>query len=299
MNRKKYGKVKPVKQAKLKPKAERPSTMELRSIYSHMKKCATWQIPDALAEAILWYRRLHLYFLDPALDKLSFMVSPSMAKLAIQREKYLVEARKPLDSEDKIFALTVVIKNFEVEAAKLGVKVPLLHDSLKSAKKKARKMDERKQKIERRFDKLLTMLAAASNLDVDLAAMPVLLDCNGEETDWKLDPTLRKVVFSRDALVNMKKRIRAEGILPVFIEKIFLIARARAILHTAGDTKIIGYIDHANWVTFLARGMKNLCEWLATSQDAPSRLVKRKVPKKKREKKVKAPEATPMVLVQN
>jgi hypothetical protein len=291
MNRKKYGtKVKPVKQKKPESRLERPSTAELRSIYSQMKKSATWQIPDSLAEAVQWYRRMTAYLYanannhNPKLLEAMLKKWKSLNQISYRREKMMETAKAAHTPLDKTLALTSVIRYFEEEVGKFGFKVPLLKDSIKKAKMSAKKLDVRKEQVEKKFDPVLTMLSAASDLDVDLGAIPAFADGRS----FNYESTLNRMIYSRSALDKIKKRIRAEGFLPVVLEQIAFIARAAAMKKSAKKDGTY-LVDNQDWLHYIALGQRNLCKWLATSQDAPSKLVKRTVPKKKRVKKVRPP----------
>jgi len=282
MNRKRYGtKAKPVRKQKIQSKFEKPSSVELRSIYAKLKKSASWQIPDVLAEAIQWYRRLMVHLYEAArLKRIPPNVSQS-PKIVAERNKCLTKAQTAKSAAEKTLSLTSVVWLFEKEAKLYKAKVPLLSGHLKKAKTSAKKLDARKEKVEVKFDSLLTILSAASSLGVDMRAMPYL---NTE--DWHYDPTLSAMVYSRDALVRMKKRIRAEGVLPVMLEQIVYIARASAMKNEAARTGRY-LVDNAQWVQEISKGLTNLCKWLASNQDAPTRLIKRTQPKKKRNNKRK------------
>lgn len=283
MNRKKYGtKVRPVKQLKQESKLEKPSTAELRSIYSRLKKSASWQFPDILAEAVQWYRRMMTFMYtnmnnhNPrALD--NFLAKyASLAKLGLQREKELSKA-KHASGKEKVDWLVAALRLYEIEAEKLKLKVPAVTPYVKKAKTSAKKLDARKAKVEQRFDPLLTMLTAATNLDVELGAVPAIEG----DIEFRYDSTLDKMLYSRNALAHMKKRIRSEGLLPVALEQVMYIAKAAAMKKNAIETGRY-LVDDQQWVTQTAIGLRNLCKWLSTSQDAPNKLIKRTVPKKKR-----------------
>jgi hypothetical protein len=280
INRKKYSWVKPVKPQKQEPKFKKPATAELRSIYAKLRKSASWQIPDVLAEAIQWYRRMSIYLLSVDKDRKCYSVP--VVKLQLRRDAILAKAQKTILPSGKRGYLEEALKLWEQMVKILGVKVPALGASLKKAKASSKKLDVNKAKIEKKFDPLLTMLAAATNLNVDVGAVSALANC-GEGFNY--DSTLNKIFYSRDALKRMKKRIRAEGLLPVLLEQVVFTARASAMKEESMKTgRFIP--DNQVWVQKISAGLVNVCKWLSTSQDAPNKIIKRTVPKKKKLRKV-------------
>jgi len=284
MNRKKYGKVKPLKEKKPQPKFEKPSTGELRSIYSRLKKSASWQQPDVLAEATHWYRRL-IRFLTESPKTYVKMVSPSMSRESMAREQLVIKAQKANNTDQKIAAVVAVIQSFEKTSLRMGIKVPAVSHFVKKAKASSKKLDDRIAKVEKKYDPLLTMLSAAAGLDIEIGAVPVLVD-DPDRYGFVYDSTLGKMMYSRPMLMGMKKRIRAEGLLPVFLEHLMYVARCAALRETI-KTDGVYTVNPRAWVRLIAEANRNLVKWLQTSQDAPSRLIKRTVPKKKRSRKLK------------
>jgi hypothetical protein len=190
--------------------------------------------------------------------------------------------------EKKSKTLLTIIQLYEKEASLLGSKVLPIKDHLRKAKKHAKKFDMRKMQVERKFDSLLGTFIAASGLNVDLGAAPGL---SGGQA-FKYDSNLHKMLYSRDALKDMKKRIREEGFLPVMLEQIVWIARTQAMKKSV---RLHGRYEANNedWIKAISQGLVNLCRWLAESQDAPNRLIKRTVPKIKRKRKVRAAVSEP------
>lgn len=230
--RKSYGgKVKPVKNRIR--KTPKPGTGALRKVYSKMSKAGEWAVLDNLCLAIQTYEPVVAY-LGLNVQK---MTVPQAKAFRDGLHSRLASYTATTD-EDKKACLIKAITALEKSSTGI-LKLPSLKPYLDRASKKHKKLNGLKDKIQPKYDRLLKALHELfPESGLTFEVVPFVLDpvSNGQIAR-KFDHSRFTVYYSRAHAKDLLKKLRSEGLMPVFIEESIFISRAMSFTDHDGTYK--------------------------------------------------------------
>jgi hypothetical protein len=262
------GMVRPTPKPKIKA-PEKPSVTELRSLFVTIQKAPEHKVVDLLSMALLWW--------DKAFPYIQFRYAkkgmPLAAATAFSNSKLsLASAHNSKTDKDKIHFLGVTLKHYARYAYSI-LRTPPVDLYLKKQKVVAKKHAVITKVLQRKHDKTLTLLQQAMP-SCFYTFKPVIQNDSG--THIRFDHIGKFAYFSREYIVALKKRIFAEGLLPVIIEIAPYVARGMSY-ESFGNGQFV-YDVNKFWTSYshLMIGFVEFCK----SKDAPKTLVRR--PKNKK-----------------
>jgi len=273
--RKKYGKVKPVPKPKERP-PEKPAVLDLRNIFSRIKKSPESQLNDLLSEALLWWIQAIPYL------QWKYKKMPSLpleaAKAFTSAQHFLDSGRSATTDKVKAAAFINALERYARYAAPI-FKTPAIRPYLQKSKEVSKKTAIRSKQLTHKFDSLLTLLSQCFDYPgLHFGVQDVILDKYKEERDRKVDHTLNKIYYSREKMVAMKKQLFHKGLLSVVLEEADFIARA---LSLSSDKLGKGsFVEDPFAHLCLFRKLLRNFERFAGTTAAPKMLVKREKKRK-------------------
>lgn len=236
-------------------KIQRPKTKDLRMILKGLLTVSLANRIASLVYGLQWY--------DQALP---YMVQKGL--LTAQAKKLLeiaVKCRKQgigtSNDDEKETAFLMALRQYE--KACVGLKPPLVDKFFDQFKAKKVALEAKQKKLEMKFGNVVQLLQKAIGNRVKLAVADA-------QKPFQYDPGLTSVSYNREAAKQMALQFRAEGIFPVLVGQMDLLAR-HAALQPDGNG---GWsYDPAKHVEINQEMLQSFITF-AKSADAPNKLVR-------------------------
>jgi hypothetical protein len=251
-------------------KIPRPKGKDLRMMLKGLLTVSQANRIASLSYALQWY--------DQALP---YMVQKG--KLDAKAKKLLevaVKCRKQgigtVNDNEKETSFLMALRQYE--RACVALKPSLVDKFYKQFELRKTKLEAKQQRLENKFGNVTDLLQKAIGNRIKL----VVADA---QKPFQYDPGLTSVSYNREAAKALALKYRQEGILPVLLDQLPLLAQHAALQQGTGEQAGTWQYDPARHVAIVEEMLASFIIF-ARSADAPKRLVQNRVV---REPKVKAP----------
>lgn len=268
--RKKYGRVKPVKQKKV--KTPKPSVRELKLIYRAIAKEGAWTKIDNLCHAMHWWEKAIVWVADTK------EMTTGVARLFDKAIRIKNVGMASHIEKEKGSSFIAAIELFE-RAIKVYFKAPSIKKALALGEESAKKVKQVKNSLNARYSKLLSLIAAMfPSCSLSIEIVPRISDAaSGNFIDRKFDHTLGVMYFSRSCVKDLQTLVRTKGVLAFAIQEGYWLARSMSIPKDATGRFIV---DKEKLIDNYVLLMSDFYNWAV--KYGPSKLVRK--PSKKKEK---------------
>lgn len=281
----KYGMVKVVKPAKVLP-PKKPSVLKLKAIFKTIDTATNGLHLDSMSHAIYWWQAAM-----PYIKSKREYETISQTKLLLLAFEWVEKVHKAKDNAEKERCFIGALDSYR-SWAKTVILTPPVTPHLKEMKKFLIKHKESRTNLNRRYDKLTTMLSqcfSSASFKFEVVSQCYALTTK-KEISMKFDHSLQIMYLSKSLASKLISDIRKVGLLPVAIDCGYKIARAMSF-EGMNEGKFVAntYSHLANYRQL----MEDVSYFASSNPNAPNRLVRKTFVKPKKKKKENSLDYTP------
>lgn len=252
------------------PKIKKPLLSDLKQIYKGLFTTDEGQRIACLNAAMQWYDN----------QALPYVVFTNKGTYTTQQAKALDRAVKcrrqgmgTTFNAEKETSYRTAIKQYELVCDTLSpVKIDTYYTDLDA---QAAKLEAKQKKLEERYGTLSELLTKALK-PVGMEGQDVAIQVGQVKNEFQMDPARSQLTLRRDVVRELRRRVRAEGLLPVVFTVLDPLSRMCAMRPQYDQSGVPtgGYVvAPSDQRTMERKLMANFLQWAATA-DAPKRLVR-------------------------
>ena len=251
---------------------DRPRVRDLRHLYKGLMQVKAGNRVATLQTALHWFDDAVKYTIFKQQGQLTLEQAQAYEKGNKMRE---VKGR-PTEERELFFKKAIVF--YEKMLKGTSLEPPEIGEYYTDLERVQPKLEIRQEKLEERFDKMLTTLKAAmqpkddKGRDIELRVDHL----KGVNDNYQMDPDISVLTFNRSYAKVIKRKMYREGLLPAALEVMEPLARMSALeAETDGLGSLTGRLVLSKGKQLIAcnKMLQNLVEFAKTDA-APRRLVK-------------------------